>query len=867
MKVNYVNSENKISDKIVNVSTINSLEKITPQTLIANTIKIEPKYNKDNDNEKIDSIKTKYKKVSSQMKPSYLKSSSLNTYNPSFSTSIKNAVKDDLDSKDDRTATVSTFITTATTVTKGFNTVQNFTPYITDSIVKTGQGTYKIADKTIKVVRHADFTLGRIVSGQLQLDRDTLMKFNASILHEINKTNPIQRLNHTTERIKTKVDTVSSYYSSSKSVIINGYKVSRGILNGTVKVNIKKEQVYNFTSTAFMKMKTGATSIGKITINHGVKALKRSGEYTAKEVINGYKGLKTSIIYAGDTLSRQDDTGCQAVGLGIKTSNYTVKGIKNTPKVVKGTIGTIKTAINIPIKTMAKTKKYASRTEEFIKYSRKNGVKSAIALQKNKMLKSIAKAGGSVVSTAFNQLKLLAVKALMPLLIIALLIFISANVIVSAGAASYHVLFGWFSVNKDTGEDFDEQQWLINRITKSRNDLVQEVKDIRNNNLKENGGKYHYIRFYSSQSDSDEELTDTNILSCVYSTNDYYQYIQPLFHVLLLSRYDLEVTEVDFESLYTDIWNKFTKIKKTELPTEYCKGGKTENDGNIHADIINCPNYSDVKYHTDTSSNNSCDYTYSSCGGHKGELICEDNKHKHTDACYEITYCTQAELPSCDNLENNKSCNGYYICKGHKILSISISVGNFSDLLDEYFMNRINELKAKSNLSDDEKEELETLNENYDICINYLEALDEEMGLVTDNGNGEVIPIDGVELTALTEFACQFVGNKYVYGGNDINNGIDCSAFVKYVYNNFGVSLPRTSREQVKCGVEVSISEAKAGDLIFYSHGGDNEVYHVALYLGNNKMVHASNPRPYPSGGIKISNAYGPIYKIKRIAN
>lgn len=96
-------------------------------------------------------------------------------------------------------------------------------------------------------------------------------------------------------------------------------------------------------------------------------------------------------------------------------------------------------------------------------------------------------------------------------------------------------------------------------------------------------------------------------------------------------------------------------------------------------------------------------------------------------------------------------------------------------------------------------------------------------------------------------FAMQFIGNKYVYGGNDINNGIDCSAFTRYVMKHFSKNLPRTSYEQRKSGVEVD--KPNTGDLICYSG-------HVAIYVGDDKIIHASNKKPYPSGGIKVSSNY-----------
>ena len=108
--------------------------------------------------------------------------------------------------------------------------------------------------------------------------------------------------------------------------------------------------------------------------------------------------------------------------------------------------------------------------------------------------------------------------------------------------------------------------------------------------------------------------------------------------------------------------------------------------------------------------------------------------------------------------------------------------------------------------------------------------------------------------SSVVNYATQFVGNPYVWGGTSLTNGADCSGFVQSVYANFGVSLPRTSYEQQNAGTEVSYADAQPGDLICY--GG-----HVAIDMGNGQIVHASNSRD----GIKISDnaAYRTITSVR----
>lgn len=101
----------------------------------------------------------------------------------------------------------------------------------------------------------------------------------------------------------------------------------------------------------------------------------------------------------------------------------------------------------------------------------------------------------------------------------------------------------------------------------------------------------------------------------------------------------------------------------------------------------------------------------------------------------------------------------------------------------------------------------------------------------------------------ICEYACQYVGNPYKWGGVSLTKGADCSGFTLSVYKNYGVSLPHSSKAQANCGTRVDLSEVQPGDLIFY--GGKN-IHHVAMYIGNGQIVHAQSAKT----GIRISSMY-----------
>lgn len=103
--------------------------------------------------------------------------------------------------------------------------------------------------------------------------------------------------------------------------------------------------------------------------------------------------------------------------------------------------------------------------------------------------------------------------------------------------------------------------------------------------------------------------------------------------------------------------------------------------------------------------------------------------------------------------------------------------------------------------------------------------------------------------TNIKNTALKYIGGAYVWGGNKLGAGVDCSGFVQQIFKLYGVTLPRVSKEQAKSGTAVSSGNKKVGDLIFYANS-NGVVDHVAIYIGNNQVVHAASTK----AGIKISN-------------
>lgn len=148
-------------------------------------------------------------------------------------------------------------------------------------------------------------------------------------------------------------------------------------------------------------------------------------------------------------------------------------------------------------------------------------------------------------------------------------------------------------------------------------------------------------------------------------------------------------------------------------------------------------------------------------------------------------------------------------------------------------------------------------------AFTYAVSRKSEEVQMTQEVQGNVQQTETTEVSAqpasngqvIVDYACQFIGNPYVWGGTSLTDGADCSGFVQSVFAHFGISLPRTTYDQINAGVEVSYDQAMPGDLICYDG-------HIGIYIGNGQIVNTQNPEQ----GIGISPAtYTTILSVRRI--
>ena len=173
--------------------------------------------------------------------------------------------------------------------------------------------------------------------------------------------------------------------------------------------------------------------------------------------------------------------------------------------------------------------------------------------------------------------------------------------------------------------------------------------------------------------------------------------------------------------------------------------------------------------------------------------------------------------------------------------------------------NTNNNGNTNNNNNNDDEEEIETPSNNGGGGNNYVPEPETPSYEEPEEEQGGGSSATG---DAVVAYASQFIGNPYVYGGNSLTNGIDCSGFTQQVFAHFGYSISRTSDSQAGDGRGISYSQSRAGDIIVYSG-------HVAILTGDGGIVHASNSAPYPQGGIKYSSnaLYRPYIAVRRIVD
>lgn len=211
-------------------------------------------------------------------------------------------------------------------------------------------------------------------------------------------------------------------------------------------------------------------------------------------------------------------------------------------------------------------------------------------------------------------------------------------------------------------------------------------------------------------------------------------------------------------------------------------------------------------------------------------------------------------------------CYAFYDCniKGSEqniVLSSELlsmrEIKNKEDITMEMLSIPTDELlkeQEKTNKSED------SIDENKEESTYEVTSEVNEVYSVSFEDEESVIPYNEIISNQVVNYALNFVGGPYVYGGNSLTEGTDCSGFTSLIYANYGIYLPRSAPEQAYSGVSVGLDDIMPGDLVL--SGYDGVICHVAIYIGNGQLVHALNSNV----GIVVTSLYiMPILDVRRV--
>lgn len=682
------------------------------------------------------------------------------------------------------------------------------------------------------------------------------------------------------------------YYKVVNSTINFSARVGRSIATGAYKnaaTTARQVKKYGVKGTIYHKVKsnhiihTALLLKNKDTRKYGVQVIKSDGRFFVKGVgkttVKMGKATLKNTVKSGsyivktataqglgaieNTLDSSGDFGNQTVALGIKAGKTGVEAVKIGAKSTRFMYRSVKTGAKVGIKTGKATvnaaryvhkngwKKAGEKAVEKVRDGAKKTVTGILKGIKN-IIVSIGKIAG-VGGVAFG--------------------ILCAVVLLTTPMMLFNLIFGG-EAKDDHDVAWNIHDYVSEQSNKKIDDYAEEIVTLYNS--LSTGGEYEIITLYNNMSGVEVEVSKDTIKSSIPSAKDFTEIIEPVFNVLMITRYELTASEDEKKKTFDYLWNLLNNLYTQKLSSEYCT--ETPDSDGIYYAGDNCLRPSEVKYHTSDSGRNCCTTTYT-CGGHPAKVDGKD-----------VTlYCNDAALATCNNKSSSFSCSGYKECLGHRRCRIVMDFNGINALIAEEWGDRINELELKNNLTEKEKAELKTLISNRNFCLAFVEFLhlndenyntDYEIGgaggnnlspNITNDIDPDAYGLDESVGARIALAGLQKIGYNYVYGGltwcNDPSkkgvSGIDCSGFTYLIIKEVtGNTIPRTSAAQSQSGVPVaSLAQAKAGDLIFYGRNGVQGVGHVAIYIGNGQIVHASNP----NDGVKVSNAsYKTILAIRR---
>lgn len=722
-------------------------------------------------------------------------------------------------------------------------TAQNATPILVGAIkntpsklVNVGKGAWDVSSTFGKATVTVAKTAGYIQTGVIPMNSQALSMLKLqSQMTGLNTTNLSRKIIHRVETIKNRITTIKTGVITASNVVKRGvstsYSVVRGLVTGKTTAAVAAAALERARNATIQGIKTGAVR-GVKTLGKGtIRATVKGGMWTwHKGIPKGFHIAGGAALGLGKVLASTDNTALQGVGGALTVTRH---GVKTALVGGKITYRTLMTSTKVTIKT-AKNTWYAAS------YIKNKGLRNAFHHGKRKATKAVYEAGKSAVTAVINFVRTAGMKVVLPLLLIAAIVLGGSNVITAPVSAIAALFGGTFSTTEDgtTYTDYDIREFLSNTsygIPALREAYINSMVSEFQSNLETNGGRFDYVRFYTSEdSKSQIDCTYAGVNSVFYTSEQIENIVQPIFNAALVMDYDLAPTDAEAKALMQDIFNSI--FKKTYAETvEWCgqdEDGTThpcDSCGRVHA-------ASDCTDHiTGTHGGYTCDSCcYYWCPGHHHSSRNSDGTTDHW-----TSYCS----PGC-----RTGCTGYDYCGSHDVLSITLNMDGVYGLLQKYFTDPIDQLANLASRTEEQEVRLQTLKDYYELCLEYINEVNVNYGggLSMDDLSG-VAWVNGTRTgnQALIDLAMSQAGQtggQPYWSWYGFSSRVEwCATFVSWCLNQSGYSAPKFASCQYQ-GVPYFTSHGQwaaggytnlvAGDVIFFDWEGDGRANHVGLVIG-----------------------------------
>ena len=693
-----------------------------------------------------------------------------------------------------------------------------------ESVVKVRDGVYQVATTAGLTA----ITVGRTVRTMINRQTIPLSKETIQILREEGRasglinTRIVQGIINRVERVKTAYwvavgkisrvkNTLSSGVTTVRTAVGNGVRIVRGVANGTMTLNAAAIQLAQFKNRMVQRFQA--------TVKRGVKtaagfAVRGTAKAASAAVFRGVplagKMLKGSINLGREALTRSEDLGLQSVGAAITAAQIGVKGTKIGVK----TAVTGAKATGYTVKTAVKT---GRGIVSAIQYVRSNGLRAGARRLGEKVGQGIAQAGRSVVSAVIQGVKALGSKAVVPVLLIAVVLMMASGMLSSIVAGVGAIFGGVFNTKAEDGTiiEHDILEYMEDPLT-GISHLMEEFAMELADELAEAQLRYDIVRFYSNSNRSGGiDLTLTGVKSAMEDEETTIKMLKPIFQAILVAEYNLEPTDEEAAALLKELFEALYKVTFNES-VEQC--GQDFEDGGGEVVIHDCGEVHALEdcfnplegFHKDYTCPDCDSYTcpgHANCPGHwycpghegtydgcrsevfyctvNGGYYCPGCKYLDTDGdgisdkveyCSGCIYVPRSSLgckPSyCDDPEScskrSLKCTGYKNCGGHTVCTYVLGMKGMSPIIEDHFTKPIASLEAipEDSRTEEQKEQLEDLKAGYEILMALME---EET--IAFGGGMFMTPIRYDVLTSP-------FGWRYhpVYNYNKFHNGVDLAA-------------------------------------------------------------------------------------------